>query len=455
MFSKKKTGEFHGKKTPKKGEKEPGKGEAEPKEQEAEPKEQEAEPKKREAGSKDRKKRFRIIIVILTLVASSPIVWPPLLKWLPSKGQQFFKFLLFSSRAAKVLFVILIVGFGILLLYLELTTNPQQDGDKSKSQPSNRFLCHLLSIYEYCEPAILYAFALFLAWSSSKYLDFFLSGENPPIWLVALLCIFIPVGFLLTKLTNIDASNFSHTVGCSLMGLGCLLVILRTVIPGTSDGNAAIFWAGFALFLSGAALLLCDAPIAGGWLDRHCAELAILCWKNTLLANHVSIKGIDIDSDSKPVRWTDPNGWDPEARMFLMDLTSKRKVPLSGIVAVTASLGAIWSSLKEASDQLKKASDQLKEASDQAQKATAQSQGVIAQLLRPIADLLKHNPDLTVGVVAAIIVLATIWQIARSYYWRWLESMRRKIRVEQEESEHEASRETAPEVDVSTNKSKH
>lgn len=408
--------------------------------------ESEKQEKKWEVGSKKWKRTHTTFTIVLALAALCTIESPlllkwfpsaaqllkqlfsavPLLKWLSSAAQGLFKSLLLSSPTAMIFFAILIIVPGILLLHLLRTTNPQQTRQKNKFFPwSSDRHSFRYSRYEYFKPTIAYLFVLLYAWFFSWVMDLSLSNKEPPAWFAPAFCICVPAGFLFAELASINAVNFNHAIGLSLNWFGWLLIVLGTVIPGK---NTAIIWAGLCLVALGFVLWLCSGPRVGGWVDRLCTWLALLHWKNALLTNHASVKGIEMtDSGS----WSNPSNWDSEARMFLMDLTSKRKIPLSGIVAVTTSLGAIWSSLKEASNQ--------------AQKTTAQSQGAIAQLLKPIADLLNHNTGLIVGIVTAIIVLSTIWQIARSYYWRWLESMRRKIRVEQEKSKQRTMpRRTSP-----------
>lgn len=83
-----------------------------------------------------------------------------------------------------------------------------------------------------------------------------------------------------------------------------------------------------------------------------------------------------------------------------MDQVSKRRVPLSGVAAILTALVVIWEP----------------------------SQTVVKKMF-------SDDPKTLVIIFVLLIVAIIVAQNVRSYYWRWLESMKRKIELESDEKQ--------------------
>ncbi|MBF9690094.1 hypothetical protein [Bifidobacterium dentium] len=228
----------------------------------------------------------------------------------------------------------------------------------------------------------------------SWYMDLSNSGKLPD-WIGQVLWFFLFLMLLISSLMDMNAANFGRMVGFSLICVSFLLVSLDVVL---STSPTWLTYVGVFSFLAGLLLSLCDIPKIGGKTDKICAYFTLMYWKNVLVKNRISIDGVELDAESGG--WDNPGKWDPEARMFLMDQVSKRRVPLSGVAAILTALVGIWEP----------------------------SQTVVKKMF--------SGDSKTFVIIFVLLILAIIVaQSVRSYYWRWLESMKRKIELESDEKQ--------------------
>lgn len=221
------------------------------------------------------------------------------------------------------------------------------------------------------------------------------NSEQLPDWIGLVLLYFLFLMLLISSLMDMNAANLGRRVGLSLICVSLLLTIWDMVLLTSPTWVTHI---GVFSFSAGFLLLLCDIPKIGGKPDKICAYFTLLYWKNVLVKNRISIDGVELDAESGG--WDDPGKWDPEARMFLMDQVSKRRVPLSGVAAILTALVVIWEP----------------------------SQTVVKKMF-------SDDPKTLVIIFVLLIVAIIVAQNVRSYYWRWLESMKRKIELESDEKQ--------------------